>query len=160
MRDQGVFVSRPAIGNVELTARLVSLSANVGGPNAYPWDNRPPSASGLMIRESVDDKCSRYFLIQVEATGNLVCRWRDKSGDQDDNQSKSFGAIAVPTYLRLVLREKSVEVFASVNGREWGQALMSHPVVLNTKNRIGLFVSSGNTFVSSKAEFDSVTVIP
>ncbi len=160
MRDQGVFVSRPAIGNVELTARLVGLSANVGGPNAYPWDSRPPSASGLMIRESVDNKCPRYFLIQVEATGNLVCRWRDKSGDQDDNQSKSLGAIVVPTHLRLVLREKSVEVFASVNGKDWGKALMSHPVEFDTGSRIGLFVSSGNTFVSSKSEFDSVTVNP
>ena len=160
VRDQGVFVSRPASGEVELTARLASLSANVGGPNAYHTDSRPPSASGLMIRESLDEKCARYFLIQVEATGNLVCRWRDKSGDQDGGQSKSMGKIAVPSHLRLVRLGKSVEVFASADGKEWGKPLMSHPIVFAAGSRIGLFLCSGNTFVSSKAEFESVTITP
>jgi len=160
IRDQGVFVSRPATGDMELTARLTSLSANVGGPNAYHTDSRPPTASGLMIRESLDEKCARYFLIQVEATGNLVCRWRDKSGDQDGGQSQSLGKIAVPSHLRLVRSGKDVEVFASADGKEWTKPLMSHPIMFAAGSRIGLFLCSGNTFVSSTAEFDVVTVTP
>jgi hypothetical protein len=51
VRDQGAFISKPAPGDFELSARLASLSRNVGGPNAYDADNRPPTVSGLMIRE-------------------------------------------------------------------------------------------------------------
>ena len=39
-------VSKAAPGDFEMSTRLVSLSRNVGGPNAYPADNRPPNASG------------------------------------------------------------------------------------------------------------------
>lgn len=158
VRDQGVFVSQPATGDVELTARLVSLSDNVGGPNAYHTDRRPSTASGLMIRESLNEKCGHYFLIQVEATGNLVCRWRDKTGDQDDNQSKSLGKIAVPSHLRLIQSGKVINVYASTDGKDWGQPRMSHPAEFSAGSRIGLFVCSGNTFASAKAVYDSVTV--
>ena len=62
-----------AAGDVELSARLTSLAPNVGGP-AYQWDNTPPTAAGLMIRESLTEKCGRFLLIQIEASGSLVCR--------------------------------------------------------------------------------------
>jgi hypothetical protein len=156
VRDQGVFVSKPAKGARELSARLASLSPNVGGPNAYPSDNRPATASGLMIRESLDEKASRYFLIQVEATGNLVCRWRDKTGDPDDNQSKSLGKIALPARLRLVRSGKRIEVFASADGKDWGKPLLSHDAAFGGGSRIGLFVCSGNPFSSAVAGYDSV----
>ena len=101
VRDQGAFISKPAPGDFDISARLASLSRNVGGPDAYHADNRPPTAAGLMVRESLDEQASRYFLVQVEATGNLVCRWRDKTADQDDNQSQGLGKIALPSHLRL-----------------------------------------------------------
>ena len=156
VRDQGMFVSRPTSGDAEISARLASLSANVGGPNAYSTDTRPPTASGLMIRESLDEKCARYFLIQVDATGTLVCRWRDKSGDQDDNQSKSLGKIALPSHLRLVRTGRVIEVFASADGKDWGKPLMSHGASFGDGSRVGLFVCSGNTFSSATAMYDSV----
>ncbi len=54
-----------------------------------------------MIRESLTEKCGRYFLVQVDASGNLVCLWRDKTGDQDDNQKKELGKVTPPLYLKL-----------------------------------------------------------
>jgi hypothetical protein len=89
VRDQGVFASRPVRGDATLSARLASLTPDVGGPS-YKWDHRPPTASGLMIRESLTEAAGRYVLVQVAASGRLTCRWREKTGDQDDNQVKSW----------------------------------------------------------------------
>jgi hypothetical protein len=158
VRDQGVFVSKPATGDASISARLTSLTPNVGGPNAYQWDNRPPTASGLMIRESLDQACGRYVLIQVEASGALVCRWRSKTGDQDDNQKKELGKVTLPIHLKLVQTGKDILVFTSADGRNWGEPRKSQAAVFSDTSRIGLFVCSGNTFSSTTATLDSVTL--
>jgi len=138
-----------------MSARLVSLSRNAGGPKAYHTDDRPPTASGLMIRESLDEKASRFFLVQVEATGNLVCRWRDKSADQDGGQSKALGKIALPSHLRLVRTGQAIEAFVSADGKDWGKPVLSHTLTMGA-GRCGMFVCSGNTFTSATAVYDSV----
>lgn len=111
-----------------------------------------------MIRESLTEKCGRYFLIQVEASGNLVSRWRDKTGDQDDNQKKELGTVMLPIHLKLVQTGKEIQVFTSDDGQNWGQPRMSHTASFDEKSRIGLFVCSGNTFSSTTATFDSVAL--
>jgi hypothetical protein len=156
VRDQGVFVSQPVSGEVAISARLTSLAPNVGGPNTYQWDSRPSTAAGLMIRESLGLACGRYLLVQVEASGNLVCRWRDKTGDQDDNQKKELGKVTLPIHLRLVLTDGKIQVFASADGENWREPRMSHIATFDGTSRAGLFVCSGNTFASTTAVFDSV----
>jgi len=155
MRDQGTFVSQPVTGDVAISARLTSLAPNVGGPS-YQWDNRPPSVAGLMIRESLTEKCGRYALIQVEASGSLVCRWRNKSGDQDDNQKKDLGKVTLPIHLKLVQAGGQTQFFTSTDGRAWGETRMILPTTFDDQSRVGLFVCSGNTFASTTATFDSV----
>lgn len=155
VRDQGTFVSQPLVGDAAISARLASLAPNVGGPS-YQWDNRPPSVAGLMIRESLPEKCGRYLLIQVEASGSLVCRWRNKSGDQDDNQTKTLGKVTLPIHLKLVQAGGQTQVFISTNGRDWGEPRMSHAATFDGQSRVGLFVCSGNTFATTTATFDSV----
>ena len=155
VRDQGVFVSKAATGDKEVSARLTILTPNVGGPT-YQWDNRPPTASGLMIRESLTEACGRFLLIQAETSGSLVCRWRDRSGDQDDNQRKDLGRVALPIHLKLVQHAGQVQVFASSDGQNWGEPRMTHPATFGDQSRVGLFVCSGNTFSSATAVFDSV----
>jgi len=155
VRDQGAFVSQPVTGDVAISARLTSLAPNVGGPS-YQWDNRPPSVAGLMIRESLTEKCGRYVLIQVEASGSLVCRWRNKSGDQDDNQKKDLGKVTLPIHLKLVQAGGQTQVFTSTNGRDWGEPRMILPTTFGDQSRVGLFVCSGNTFAATTAVFDAV----
>jgi len=155
VRDQGTFASKPATAEVQLTAQLTDLAPYVGGP-AYQWDNRPPTASGLMIRESLDEAASRYFLVQVEASGKLVCRWRDKTGDQDDNQSEELGEVTLPVHLKLTRTGDEIQVFTSTDGKEWGQPKKTHTAPFGEGSRIGLFVCSGNTFASSTATFENV----
>jgi hypothetical protein len=157
IRDQGVFVSQAVTGDLALSARLTGLAPNVGGP-AYPGDHRPPTASGLMIRESLTQACGRYLLVQVEASGHLVCRWRDKTGDQDDNQKKDLGKVSLPVHLKLARTGKDIQAWTSVDGQGWGEPRMSHAASFDEKSRIGLFVCSGNTFSSTTAVFDAVKV--
>jgi uncharacterized protein YidB (DUF937 family) len=155
VRDQGVFASQAAIGDIQLTTQLTELAPHVGGPT-YGHDHRPPTVSGLMIRESLSEPASRFFLVQVEAKGNLVCRWRNKTGDQDDNQSKQLGAISLPTHLKLIRKGDEFQVFTSPDGKDWGEPRMTHSAQFAEGSRIGLFVCSGNTFASSTANFAKV----
>ncbi|MDB5732442.1 MAG: hypothetical protein JWQ03_2337, partial [Variovorax sp.] len=156
VRDQGVFVSQTVKGDTALSARLESLAPNVGGPS-YQRDHRPPTAAGLMIRESLAVPAGRYLLVQVEASGRLVCRWRDKSGDQDDNQTKELGKVALPIHLKIVQVSGELQVFASADGKDWGTPRMSHRAKFNAAtSRVGLFVCSGNTFASTTAVFGLV----
>ena len=157
VRDQGVFASKAVTGDMELSAHLTRLSANVGGPS-YSWDTRPPTASGLMIRESLTQPAGRYFLVQVEASGDLVCRWRDKTNNQDDNRSQKIGPATLPMYLKLVQQEGRIQVFTSGDGKSWGEPRMSHPAVFSDDSRIGLFVCSGNTFASATGTFEKVAI--
>lgn len=157
VRDQGAFVSQAVKGDVTIAAQLNSLAPNVGGP-AYQWDNRPPSVAGLMIREALTEKCGRFFLVQVEASGNLVCRWRDRTADQDDNQKKELGKVTLPLHLRLTHSDGHVHVFTSVDGKSWGESKIKHAATFDDQSRIGLFACSGNTFASTTAVFDNVSV--
>ncbi|WP_202921648.1 nucleoside hydrolase [Anatilimnocola aggregata] len=157
VRDQGAFVSQAVKGDVTIAAQLNKLAPNVGGPT-YQWDNRPPSVAGLMIRESLTEKCGRFFLVQVEASGNLVCRWRNKTGDQDDNQKEVLGKVTLPLYLRLTQSDGHVHVFTSVDGKIWDEPKMTHAATFDDRSRIGIFTCSGNTFATTTAVFDKVHV--
>lgn len=157
VRDQGVFVSQMLRGDTALSARLTSLAPNVGGPS-YQWDSRPPTVSGLMIRESLSEPASRYFLVQVSTSGALSCRWREKAGDQDDNQSRELGMMPMPCHLKIERASGQMRVYASADGKEWGEPLMSHEIKFAKSSRIGLFVCSGNTFASTTAHFESVEI--
>lgn len=157
LRDQGAFVSRPVPGDTEISALLTGMAPNVGG-SAREGDTIPPSASGLMIREALTEKCGRYLLVQVTAQGQLVCRWRDKTGDQDDNQMKTLGKVQASVHLKLVQAAGQIRIYTSTDGQVWGEPRFSHAVTFDTKSRIGLFVCSGSTFASTTATYDLVTV--
>ena len=156
-RDQAAFVSRLTDGDTEISARLESLAPDTGGP-AYQWDNRPPTAAGLMLRESVDDPLSRYLLVQVEASGQLVARWRDRPGDQDDNQVETLGRADLPVHLRMVREGTVIRIFTSTDGVDWGAPRATRTATFNSQVRAGLFVCSGNAFAASTAVFNSVDV--
>lgn len=157
VRDQGVFASRPVRGDATLSARLTSLTPDVGGPS-YKWDQRPPTSSGLMIREPLSQAAGRYVLVQVAASGRLSCRWRDKTGDQDDNRVKELGTVALPAHLKIEQASGEIRIYVSADGKDWGEPRMSHRATFDRSSRIGLFVCSGNTFASSTAVFGSVEV--
>jgi hypothetical protein len=71
---------------------------------------------------------------------------------------KELGNVALPIHLKLVQTGMEIQVFASADGENWGVPRMSHTAAFDETSRIGLFVCSGNTFVSTTAAFDSVAV--
>ncbi len=157
-RDQGPYVSQAIAGDAAISARLTSLAPNVGGP-AYRWDSRPSTAAGLMLREPLTEGCGRHALVQVEATGKLVFRWRNKIGP-DESHTKELGQVTLPIHLKLARTGQEIQVFSSADGNNWGEPLMTHPTTFEGPSRLGLFTCSGNTFSSTTAEFESVIVKP
>ncbi|MBN9690995.1 MAG: nucleoside hydrolase [Verrucomicrobia bacterium] len=155
-RDQGAYVSRTVPGEATISARLISLAPNVGGP-AYQWDSRPSTAAGVMLRESLTEGCGRYALLQIEATGQLVFGWRDKIGP-DESHTKELGKVTLPIHLKLTRTERQIHIFTSTDGQSWGEPLMTHTTTIDGQSRLGLFTCSGNTFASTTAVFESVSV--
>ena len=159
LRDQGVFASKVITGDVELTTKLTSLAPHVG--KSYSWDTRQHTASGLMIRESLSQAASRYFLVQVDASGEVVCRWRSsKVGDDDDKEVKNLGKMSLPVHLKLSQKGSDIQVFTSSDGKDWGEPHMTHAAGFGEGSRIGFFLYSGNTFASSTATFESADLNP
>lgn len=154
VRDQGAYLHRPSGGGGNFSARLHHLGPSVGGP-AYQWDNRPPSASGLMLRESLTEPLSRFVLIQVEASGKLVARWRDTIS-QDDNQTQELGTVELPVHLQIARTGELVELHASRDGKNQGEPMFRRKMSFDQGATIGMFVCSGNTFATTTARFDNV----
>ena len=159
VRDQGVLASVAVDGSVTLTARLAALGPSVGGPG-HQWDPRPPSSAGLMIREALTESCGRFRLIHVDSGGMLVCRWRDRTGDQDDNRKKELGRVTLPVHLKLEHDAGETKLFASADGNDWGAPRMVLPGRFDAGSRAGFVVCSGNTFATTTAVFEAVRVAP
>ena len=154
VRDQGSYTSQQVTGDASLSARLTSLAPDVGGP-AYPWDSRPSTSAGVMLRESSAEGCGRYALIEVQATGKLVFRWRDQPGP-DESHAEELGHVTLPLYLKLTRSGAQIQGFTSPDGRNWSGPLFRHASAFAGENRLGFSVCSGNSFASSTAGFDSV----
>lgn len=154
-RDQGAFASRSAAPEAALSARLAALTPNVGG-SAYGGDRLPPTVAGLMVRETLTRPCGRFVAVQVDPTGSLVCRWRDRSGDQDDNQMQDLGKVTLPVCLKLEQVGGQIRVYTGSDGVQWGAPRLVRAAAFDTGSRLGLFVCSGSAFSSTTATFDSV----
>jgi hypothetical protein len=152
VRDQGSYVHRAVEGDGGIEAKLVSMGPDTGGP-AYQWDYRPAMAAGLMLRESVSEPQSRYVLVQVEASGKLVVRWRDEVGP-DDNQRKELGMVGLPVHLRIERRGDEVRVYASGESGQWGEPRFRHRTMMGGSVRAGMVVCSGNSYATSWAGFE------
>ena len=154
--DQGMFVSRALPADCELTACLASLGPDVGGPN-YPSARRSPSVAGLMIREDLAQARGRFLLVEAGSDGGLECRWRNKTDDANENQQKRLTSPGkLPLHLKLAKTVTQIRVYASTDGKAWGEPLMTLDAAFGEKDRIGAFVSSGHTFASTTATFSAV----
>ena len=108
-----------------------------------------------MLRESLTEGCGRYALIQVEVTGKLVFRWRDKIGP-DESHAKELGPVTLLIHLKLTRVGQQIQVFSSTDGQKWDEPLMTHTAAFDGPGRLGLFTCSGITFASTTSVFDSI----
>lgn len=151
VKDQGVFVNQVVSGDVELSARLVGLSHRMG-------NEHHATASGLLLKESLQPR-SRNIHLQVDASGQLICRWRDKPEEESSgSQMAKLGKVTLPVHLKIRRSGGNVQVFTSADGKDWGEPRLTHPSAFSGECRAGLFVCSGTLPASSTATLDSVTL--
>lgn len=104
-RDQFRFISQHALGDFELTARVLSLDAT-----------SPFSKAGVMWRKSADPS-SAHLLLHVFPDGKLVLGWRDANGAA--MQEKAVGLPDMPVHLRITRTGSALSASYSINGKDW-----------------------------------------
>ena len=57
----------------------------------------------------------------------------EQVGGQDDNQKKDLGKVTLPLHLRLIQTGGQTQVFASANGRDWGEPRLSDAATSTVK---------------------------
>ena len=140
--DQFRYVYQPFTGDIEITARVVSLE------NTDEW-----AKAGVMIRETLAANAVQTSLVVTPAHGTNFYR-RLATGDV--TQPGPVGAVGAPYWVRLERRGSTVTAFQSGNGVTWtsvGTASMSTPTMW-----VGLEVTSHNPAQAATAVFDNVTV--
>ena len=64
--------------------------------------------------------------------------------------------MALPVHLKIAQASGEVRIYASADGKDWGEPRMSRRATFDDSSRIGLVVCSGNTFASTTAVFGNV----
>ena len=156
--DQGAYVSQAVPGDAAISARLTSL-APIVGDSSNQRNSGPSTASGFLLRESLPEGCGRYAAVEVESSGKLVFRWRDKVGP-DESHEKELSQVTLPIHLKLTRTGRQIQVFCYADGQSWGEPLLTHTTTFNGQSHLGFYTCSGNTFASTTAIFETVKLSP
>ncbi len=142
--DSFRFISQPSSGDLEIIARVASLT------NTDPW-----AKAGLMIRESSAAN-ARHATIVVTPANGVSFQWRAETGGtmQDSNTP----GVAAPRWVRLVRRGNTVTGYQSADGVSW-QQVGTATIALPDTALIGLAVTSHNAAALTTAVIDNVTVV-
>lgn len=139
------FASRPAVGDVVLTSRVLRLQ-----------DTDTFAKAGLMLRSSLSPTAS-HVILDVRPSGQIEFMARTASGGTTAYLGGAL--VQFPVSLRLERRGGEVIASRSTDGAEWtevGRVPMSFsPEVLS-----GLVVTSHVTGTLTEARFDPPVVIP
>jgi hypothetical protein len=133
-------------GNVQLTARIVSVPASAG------------AAAGIMLRDSADPSARSIFL-SLAGSGTNRLTMGSRLAYQTTSVITNFPVPAAPIWLRVVRIGGVVQCYTSSDAQTWSSRGAMH-LPLNNDLLAGLVVVSGNASASSEASFDNVRVEP
>ena len=136
------FISRPATGNVTITAHVVSQA------DTSEW-----AKAGIMIRAGLGAGAKNIFLGVTPAHG-LTFQQRGAAGDGTTAEALEGTA---PVWLRLQRIGIRTTAFSSADGTHWVQ-VSSATVLLPASVLVGLASASHQNGTLGKAVFDHVTV--
>jgi hypothetical protein len=141
--DSFHFVHFRANGNVDVTARVVAIA----GADRM-------AKVGVMIRDTLRPD-AKFALIGVTASGQVAFEQRHSTG------AKAVAApvtaqMALPCWLRISRRDKTVTVYRSVDGKQWEQ-LGNDPAGVKESYYAGLAVSSHSALSFCTASIDNVS---
>lgn len=141
--DAFQFIHRQTTGDVQITARVVSLQPT------DPW-----AKAGVMMRRTLDDFSANTFMAVTPANG---VRYQFRQDDYGPSDNVAGPAVAAPVWLRLVRHGSNFFGHASDNGTNWSLVHVASnqmPAVLE----VGLVVSAHDNSVLNSAVFDNVEV--
>ena len=143
--DQFTFVYRQITGNVEVIARVDSLS-----------QADKSSKAGVMIRSSLAVDAAHGYALVSAASGNAFQR-RTAAGGLTTSTTGAQKTRA-PSWVRLIRIGNRVTAFSSTNGGSWRQ-IDSDTVALGDAACVGVAVASHSTETTTAA-LSSVTINP
>ena len=147
--DHFEFINQPASGDVEITARVLSVQ-NVAGSD---------SRAGVMIRESTNSN-ARHAFAGLNSLGSGRWIWRATAGAASANAQYTA---AQPYWVRLRRAGNVFTAFAAPNSGSapgtWTQ-LGTQTITMNSAVLIGLAAGSGSATATNRAVFDFVSLTP
>ena len=141
--DQFRFIYQPVAGDVEIVARVDSLTV------VDPFTN-----AGVMIRASLAAGSIHGYTSETGSNGVYFRRRLATGGTTTSNQG---AVVAVPIWVRLVRQGTLVTSYSSTTGTSW-TLIGSQTIALGTTAYVGLAVSSHNAATRTSARFSNVRV--
>ena len=141
--DEFHFVYRPVTGNVDIVARVASLTAVDG------W-----TKAGVMIRESLAANSRNAFALITAANGYGLQRRFDPGGVTDFTNG---GSGAPPGWVRLVRAGTLLTAYQSTDGVNW-TAMGSDTVPMSGTVYAGIAVTSRSATATTVATADGLLV--
>jgi regulation of enolase protein 1 (concanavalin A-like superfamily) len=143
--DQFHFVYQPVTGDVDVRARVDSLTA------ASEW-----SKAGVMIRSTLAANAAHGYAL-VAAERGVAFQRRTEAGAA--STSSTAVAKGAPQWVRVVRSGNVISAFSSADGVSW-TAMGSATVALGATAYVGIAVTSHNPLMRTVATVSNVTVTP
>jgi len=140
--DSFHYVYTPARGDVDLVARIVSIS---GADHL--------ARAGVMFRDSLRPE-SKFAFAGITATGEAALQHRSDTGGRAIRAAPV--ALNLPLWLKLTRREKNFAAYTSDDGKDWRQLGLAS-LAFKDNCFVGLAVSSHSALSFCTALIDGVS---
>lgn len=142
--DQFHFANAQASGNVEVTARVSSLT------NSDMW-----AKAGVMIRASLSADAANAMVATTPSAGHTFQRRTTTAANSVNTATTG----TPPAWVRLVRTGNVFDAFTSTDGVSWTK-IGSDTIVMGATVYVGLAVTSHNTTTATTATISNVTIRP
>ena len=141
--DQFHYVYQPVTGNIDVVARVASIT------NAHAW-----SKAGVMIRESLTAS-SRHAMTVTSVSKGYAFQRRPEPGVYTEHTAGGSGT--APGWVRLVRTGDLFEAYRSSTGTSWTR-IGADTIPMGDTVYVGLAVTSHNTTMATTAVVDSLKI--
>lgn len=141
--DQFHYVYQPVAGDVDVMARVVSLTA------AHPW-----SKAGVMIRESLAAN-SRHAMALTSPGNGYAFQRRAETSSYSEHTGGGTGQ--APGWVRLVRKGTAISAYRSTDGSTW-ISMGTDTISMNDTVYVGIAVTSHNAYAATTAVVEGLRV--
>ena len=127
---------------------MTEYVSSMTNPNAW-------AKAGIMYREN-NSPDSKEVALVVSPGGNFSLQWRDTTGGQTNYTI--LGTYYIPMFIKLTRVGDTFTAYRSDDGINWGIALGSTTVAMNSSIKAGMCVTSHDSAYTSTARFVNITL--